>query len=416
MLVRVQALCGVADKRVRGSAYRHYDTVHVQRELAAGLLNGAAAARGVGFAKLHFNAPHTGNELVLVAENFHGIVEGLENNALLFRVLDLLVTRGHFLFAAAVNYVDILRAKTFRAASCVHSDVAAADHRNARIFLDRRIAVLFVRFHQINACEELVRRVHSFKVLSGNVHKPRQTRARTDEDSLKALLEQLVHLYRAPDNNVCFYLYSESLKIIHFFLNYGFRQSELGDTVNKNAARKVQSLENRNIIAHFREVARAGKSRGSRADHRALVSVLRGSVRRFGAVSVVPIGDKAFQTPDTHGFAFDTADALAFALRFLRADASAHCGQRAALCNDLIRALIILFLYLSDKFGDIDSYGTARSARHILAVQAAFRLIERLLLRVPQRDLLKVPVADVRVLNGHFVLFRIHIRHISLPP
>ena len=53
LLVDLQALGGGLDQGVGGGAQGHDDSVHVQLELAALHLHGAAAAGGVGLAQLH---------------------------------------------------------------------------------------------------------------------------------------------------------------------------------------------------------------------------------------------------------------------------------------------------------------------------------------------------------------------------
>ena len=72
--------------------------------------------------------------------------------------------------------------------------------------------------------------------------------------------------------------------------------------------------------------------------------------------------------------------------------------------DDLIRALIVLFGNFLDEFGDLDVDGAAADAGVILAVEAAGRFVQRLLLGIAQSDLQEVLVADVRVLRGHLVL------------
>ena len=87
--------------------------------------------------------------------------------------------------------------------------------------------------------------------------------------------------------------------------------------------------------------------------------------------------------------------------------------------DDLIGALIILFHDLLDEFGDTHVHGTAVHAGVVLAVQAAGRLVQRLLLGVAQGHLQEVFVADIGVLGGHFVLVQTHIdlsSHLTLPP
>ncbi len=130
----------------------------------------------------------------------------------------------------------------------------------------------------------------------------------------------------------------------------------------------MQRLENGYFVALFRKVARTGQARGSRPNHRDPVSVTFGQRNLAVAVFVVPIGDEALQSADAYGLELDAKRALAFALRFLRADPAAHRGQRRALGNDGVSALEVALLYLGDKVGYGNIYGTAVYARLVFTV------------------------------------------------
>ena len=233
MLVGVQSLCGVSDERVRGSTDGHYNAVNIEYELAVRLLDRSAAAGSVRLAKLHLNALHAGYELVLVAQYFNGVVEGLEDDALLHCVLYFFLTCGHFFQTAAVYYVYVLGAQTLSAARRVHCNVAAADNRNACVLLDRSVALRLVCLHEVNSGEELVSGVNALEVLAGDIHESRQTCAGTDEDCLVALfIHQLIHRYRLTDNYVCLDINAELLHVLDLRLyNTLFRETELRDTV-----------------------------------------------------------------------------------------------------------------------------------------------------------------------------------------
>ena len=336
-------------------------------------------------------------------------------------MLHLLVTGGQLLHAAAVHHVH-LSAQPLGAAGGVHGHVAAADHGHGLALQvhDGGVAVLAVGLHQVDTGQELVGGIDALQVLAGDVHEHGQARAGADEHGLKAvLLHQLVDGDGAAHHGVGLHLDAHGLQSVHFLLDDGLGQTELGNAVHQHAAGQMQRLEHRDLIALLGQVAGAGQACGAGADHSHLVAVGGGDRRGLGAVGVVPVGHKALQPADAHGVALLAADAVHLALALLGTHAAAHSGQGAGLMDDLIGALIILFHDLLNKLRNTHVDGTAVHAGVVLAVQAAGRLVQRLLLGVAQGHLQEVFVADIGVLGGHFVLVQTHIdlsSHLTLPP
>ena len=230
------------------------------------------------------------------------------------------------------------------------------------------------------------------------------------------LAHQLVDGDDAADDHIRLDLDAERLETVDFLLHDGLRQTELGDTVDQHAAGKVERFKNGDVVALLGKVTRAGEAAGAGADDGDLVAVGGGLGGRFLHVCVVPVGDKALKTADADRLTLDAANALRFALRFLRADTAADGGEGGGLVDDLIGALVILFGDLLDELGDLDLHRAAGNAGMILAVQAACCFVERLLLGIAESDLQKVLVADVGVLRGHCVFLQTHVRHLTEPP
>ena len=331
-------------------------------------------------------------------------------------MLYFFLTCGHFFQTAAVYYVYVLGAQTLSAARRVHCNVAAADNRNACVLLDRSVTLRLVCLHEVNSGEELVSGVNALEVLAGDIHESRQTCAGTDEYSLEALLEQLVDFDGASYNDVGVYLNAHSDEVVYLVLNDGLRQSELGDTVNENAACEVERFENSNVIAELSEVARACQTGRTCADDGYLVTIRSGNSGSLCCVRIVPVGNESLKTADSYRLALDAAYALALALGLLGTYASADSRQGAGLVDNLISALKIALLNLCDEFRNVDGNRAAALAGLLGAVQAAVCLVDSLLLGVAKSYFLEVLVADVRVLNGHFVLLKAHVRHLTLPP
>ena len=331
------------------------------------------------------------------------------------------MTGGKLLHTAAVHHVH-LGAQALGAAGCVHSHVAAAHHGHGLALQvhDGRVAVGQVRLHQVDAGQEFVGGVDALQVLAGDVHEHGQTGAGADKHGLEpVLLHQLVDGDGASHHGVRLHLHAHGLQTVHFLLDDGLGQTELGDAVHQHAAGQMQRLKHRDLIALLGQVAGAGQARGAGADDRHLVAVALRLGSGLGAVGVVPVGHEALQTADAHGIALLAADAVHLALALLGTYTAAHGGQGAGLMDDLICALIVLLHDLLNKLGDAHVDGTAVHAGMVLTVQAAGSLVQRLLLSVAQRHLEEVLVADLRVLRRHLVLIQTHVdlaSHLTLPP
>ena len=167
MLVGLEARRGGADEGVRAGAQAHDDGVHIHGELAALLLDGAAAAGGVGFAQLHLHAGDGLDEAVVIGQNLHRVAQGLEDDAILLGVLHFLLTGGQLGHAAAVDDVDGLGTQTQGAAGSVHGHVAAAHNGDLLAGADGGLAGGQISLHQVGAGQELVGRVDALQALAG---------------------------------------------------------------------------------------------------------------------------------------------------------------------------------------------------------------------------------------------------------
>src|SRR5699024_10631394 len=108
--------------------------------------------------------------------------------------------------------------------------------------------------------------------------------------------------------------------------------------------------------------------------------------------------------------------ALLLALCLLRAYAAAYGGKRGGFGNYLIGALEITFGYFAYECGDIYAHGTAAAAGLVFAVEASCSLVHGLLLGISECNFVEIAYTLTGGLDRHFVLFKAHIRHITLPP
>ena len=109
----------------------------------------------------------------------------------------------------------------------------------------------------------------------------------------------------------------------------------------------------------------------------------------------LPVGDEALQVADADGLALLAQHAAGFALIFLRADAAGDGGQRVVFAHLRAAAEIIAGEDEVDDRLDVHRHGTFLDAAGLGALDAAQRLLARLLGREAQIHFLKVVGADL---------------------
>ena len=214
-------------------------------------------------------------------------------------------------------------------------------------------------------------------------------------------------------------LHAHHLQAVDLLLHDGLGQTELGDAVYQHTAGKVQRLEHGDVIALLGQITRAGQAGGAGADDGDLVAVARGLGSGLGGVGVVPVGDEALETADADGLALLAAHAMHLALALLRTDTAADGGQGGGLVDDLIGALEVPLGDLRDELGDADVHRAAVDTGMVLAVEAARGLVQRLLLGIAQRNLVrKFLLRTLGSWEGMGFLFRriLILAILTLPP
>jgi len=173
----------------------------------------------------------------------------------------------------------------------------------------------------------------------------------------------------------------------------------------------MQCLEHGDVIALLGQVAGAGQAGRAGTHHRHLMAVGSGLLGCGGGIRVVPVRHKTLQPADAHGLAVQAPDAVLLALALLRTHPAAHCRQWAGGGDDLICLFKLTLGHLFDELRNPDHDRAALHAGLILAVQAAARLVQRHLFRIPQCDLFKILIANIRLLCGHRILFHTQVCH-----
>ena len=305
-----------------------------------------------------------------------------------------------------------LRAEAKRSPRRVHRHISAADHDDLLSALDRRIRILPIGLHQIISREELIRGVDAVRGLTRNIHKLRKPRPGPEKDRVEALLiQELVHRDGSSDQNIGLDLHSELFHILDLRDNHPVLwKTELRDPIEKHAARLMEGLKDRHLVAELREISRAGQPGGTRSDDGDLPAVRLSGLRGDIAVLPRPVGHIALELSDRDRLSLDPSHAHTLALRLLRADSSADSGKGRGAGDDIRRLLNISLIDLMDELIDLNGDRTADYTAGVFAVQTAGGLLLRLGIVIAEADLLEIGGAHLRILlrNRNLVLHHIH--------
>ncbi len=194
-------------------------------------------------------------------------------------------------------------------------------------------------------------------------------------------------------------------------LNDFFRQTEFWNTVHQHAAGNMKSFEDRHFISHFRQIAgsRQPGRTGSYDGH--LMPVGFRFFKRDIVLCAMRVGHEPLETADRDRFGLDAADAVFFALAFLRTNTAAYSWQRGREADDPVGFLEIAFFYLFDKIGNVDIDRTSLDTWLMLAVKTALRFLYSHLRRIAHRHFFKIRDPCFRILGRHWRLFWRHVRH-----
>ncbi len=313
---------------------------------------------------------------------------------------DLFLSCRKLLLGSSVD--DVSLCTEAEGCSCrIHGDIAAA-HDDALLRPHDRgpCGLLIPGAHQVGSCQELVCGEDAECLLALDAHEPRKAGTGADKHRVKPLfVHQLVDGDGSSDDNVGLDLYAKALDVPDLLGNdLLLRQTELRDAVDENAARLVQGLEDRDVIAELCQVSCTGKAGRACADDGDLFAVL--CLGRLGADAelLCLVGNVALELSDGNGLALDAADALCLALALLGADSAADRGKARGLGDHLIGLCHIAVLHLLDEGRDVDRDRTPLHAEGIFAVEASGCLCLCLFIIISQADLFKVGRPYLRIL------------------
>ena len=319
--------------------------------------------------------------------------------------MHLLDPGGHLHLRPAVDDRCVVRSEAQRCPDRVHRHVPAADHGDILAAGDR--GVVFrktVCLHQVGTGQILVRRVDPAEIFPGDVHENRCTGADAEEDRVESLGKELVHRLDPADDGVRDDFDPQFLQVVHFRLDDRLRQTKFRDPINQDAARLVQGLEDRHIIAEFHQVARDRQTRGAGTDHRHPFPVgLR--PRGYGNLSrpALVIRGEPLQSADRDRLPLFPEDADLLALILLRADTAADGRKRIGFLQLECRLHEFSFGDERNKSRDVHIHRAAGNTARLLTLDAALRLGNRKLLGITRGNLVEIADPNLRILLGHLV-------------
>ena len=181
--------------------------------------------------------------------------------------MDFLAARREFGLGAAIDDVHF-GAQAQGRAGRVHRDVAAAHDAHLLAGVDRGEIILAPGLHQVVAGEELVGGEDAVEVLAGDVHELGQAGTGAHEDGFEAfVVHQGVDGDGTAHDDVGLDLDAERADGVDLVAqDLVFRKAEFGDAVFKHAAGFVERLEDGDVVAPLRQIARARQTCRAAAD------------------------------------------------------------------------------------------------------------------------------------------------------
>ena len=245
----------------------------------------------------------------------HEIVE--DRDALVHRVLLLPRARLHLLEARAHDDLDVLAAEAAGGAAAVHGGIAAAEHDHALGNL------LHVPEGDVGEPVDAEMNVRGGFRAAGHVEIATARRAGADEDRVIALVD---HALEAVDARSMAEVHAEVEHVAHLLVDHRFRQAEFRDLRAHEAAGFRFGIENGDIVAERRQIARDGEGGRSRADAGDALAVFLLRLEGHALAHVfLEVGGDALEAADGDRLVLDaTAPAGGFARAIARAPENAR--------------------------------------------------------------------------------------------
>ena len=344
---------------------------------------GAAAGR-VGLAELVADELHAG-EVAVLADELDRADEELHPDALALRLAELLLVDDELGAGPPVGDRHVLGAVAEARPRAVHRRVAAADDDDVATDLERLAEVRLP--HEVDAV------LDALEVGPGDVEGDGVHRAGADRDRLVVALEVLEQDVPA-DRRVVVERHAEALDEPDVHLDRLARQAERRDADEHRAAAVGQAVEDGDLVALHRQLARDGEAGRAGPDDRDPLVARRDLGDHVGdAGGLVPLHEEPLHGADGEGPVDVPAAAGPLAGR--RADVGAHRRDRVRVAREDV-ALLEAALG-----GEVQVPAAVRPDRaRLLALDVALepgcvdRLDEEFLVRVDGHDAVPCPLGS----------------------
>lgn len=187
---------------------------------------------------------------------------------------------------------------------------------------------------------------------TGNMHKLGQAGTGSNEDSFIAMfLHEFRNGENFADDHVRIKFDAQFLQFFNLGSHDGFWQTEFRNAVAQYTARYVERFKDSYVKSFAGKFTGAGKTRRAGADDRGFMTILGIHTDDIGCMFSGPVSYETFQATDGNRFILDAADAFAFALCFLRADAARDAGQGVSRRDDVKGTAEIAFSDFGNELG-----------------------------------------------------------------
>src|SRR5579872_1487684 len=239
-------------------------------------------------------------------------------------------------------------------------------------------------------------------MLSPDVHKLRQSRARADVNRVVAFFfQQFIDGHGPAHNHVRLKLHAHLAHVVDLLPHNLFGKAELRNPVDQHATNFVQRFKHPHLVAFLDQIPCNRQSRGSTADNGDFFPRGRRVRHYVRSHTLFVISNEALQITDAERLYLFRKKALPLALILLRADASRDRGQHVRFADLRRRAEEISNHNFLDERLHIDAYGTIIGARRLRAFQAAQRLLLRQFRAIAKIHFFKIVRTLLRWLLRH---------------
>ena len=384
---------------------------------------GARPPARVGLAQLHPEAFHADHRASIITDHADRAGEQMEPDPLLLGEADLLIGRRHLGARPPVHDCHLVRTQPEGGARRVHRRVSAADDGGPLANANR--------LAQVHASQEVERVHHAAALAPLDVEPEVLVGAAGDEGSGVALAAEAVQRHVAPDPAVQPHLDAVVQQLVDLEVQHVSGEPVLGNAQAQHPAQEGHRLEDRHPVSRLAQVVGSREAgRAAPDDRDSFFPRFRrgllygGLLAELIPVGIDPVGGEALQV--ANGDRLVDIAPVALALAGMLADATADCGQRAALADEIVGLLEPALADKGDVALDVDpGRAGVLAGRGAIGLRDAVDVGDRL--REGSEDGLSLPQpavelagqrhrADLGAVAAGVALLEVHVARIPPDP